>query len=698
MDGRQEEGSMSFSRRCFLPLSLALSVTGLRAAASTAPAAETAELSLEELINIEVTSVGKKETTLLRAPAAIAVLTAEDFDRLGANSIPEALRAVPGMHVARMSGNRWAVSARGMNDEYSNKLLVMVDGRSVYSPLFGGVHWNVQDIVLEDLDRIEINRGPGGTLWGANAVNGVINIITKSARETQGALVSTIVGTEDQPTVSARYGGTLASNVYYRVYTKYLNREGFENTDGTEAGDDWDIARGGLRLDWEASEQNTFTLQGDYYGGQFGEQVGKSVVFPTPDYRHVDVDADVRGGNVLGRWTSRFSEDSELSLQFYYDHYLREHPFGGGVLLPGPNEFAPSQNMLTEKRDTWDFDLQHRFRVLNRNEIVWGLGFRRTQDSIDPGGSETFWTRRRAADDLFSAFVQDEITLVENRLSLTVGTKLEHNDYTGLEFQPGGRLLWTPTDKQSIWASVSRAVRTPTRLERDVRVNIDAFPPSGPMIPAVLASAVPNPNAESETMMAYELGYRWEPTRKVSFDAAVFFNSYDWLAASPAGTTFQMDPVPHLSAQYVTDNDADGYAYGAELLTKWQPTSDWRLTAGYTFWEGYSDRSHSIIGTNPEHQFHLHSSLDLGRGVTLDKALYFVDDIHALSQHEVNAGSIPSYVRLDVGVTWQASPNLEFAVWGQNLLDEGHPEFASYKSARQAEIPRSVFGRMTLRF
>lgn len=653
-----------------------------------------ADFNIEDLVNLEVMSVSKRETPLMESPAAIAVLTAGDIHRLGATSIPEALRAVPGLQVARVSANRWAISSRGFNDEYSNKLLVLVDGRSVYTPTFGGVYWNVEDVVLEDLDRIEVIRGPGATLWGANAVNGVINIITKSARETQGALVSSSFGTEDRPSVSARYGGQLSSNLFYRVYVNYFDRAGFDDASGRSMSDEWNMARGGLRLDWEPDEQNTFTLLGDYYDGSYGEQVGKTSVFP-PAYNVLGIEAPASGGNVLGRWTRRFSDESELKLQIYYDHYQRKHPYGGGVIVAAPNEFDEDQNLMGERRDTWDLDLQHRFALGQRQSMVWGVGYRRTEDKIASNGIEIFWERTHSEDDLFSAFVQDEITAVEDRLRLTLGSKIEHNDYTGCELQPAARLLWTPVEHQTYWASVARAVRTPTRLERDSRVNFTTFvlPDSTPGI----VSAFGNPNLDSEEVLAYEIGCRFEPARRLSFDVAAFFNDYQLAWAGPSGFGFEPDPPPpHALQSYTYVNDISGQTYGVELLAQWQATERWRLIAGYNWLHTDFDNL-ALAQSSPEHQFNVRSSVELGRGWEFNAAAYFVDEVQSIPQG-TTVVTIPSYARLDLGLTWRPNSHLELSIWGQNLLDEGHPEFASYKTPNIAEIPRSIVARLILRF
>ena len=661
-------------------------------------ALELSNFSLEELINMQVTSVGKKETRLFRSPAAIAVLTADDLRRLGANSLPEALRAVPGVQVARISANRWAVSARGLNDEYSNKLLVLVDGRSVYTPLFGGVHWNGQDMVLEDLDRIEVIRGPGATLWGANAVNGVINIITKSAKETQGGLVSSTVGTEDQPSISARYGGKLSSNVYYRVYAKYFNRDGFEDARGRSLADDWDVARGGVRLDWEASEQNTLTLLADYFGGTFGETVRKTSVYPVPRTREIGVDSETMSGNILGRWTSRFSEESELKLQVYYDQNRREHAFGGGVLTAQPGEFNPNQNKLEERRDTWDVDLQHRFALGERQDVVWGMGYRRSQDHISTRETEFFWARERSADDLCSAFLQDEIAIVPEKLAFTIGSKLEHNDYTGFEVQPAGRIAWTPNDHHTVWSSIARAVRTPTRLEMDSRANIAAYPPGTTIPLPVIVTAFGNRDARSEELLSYELGYRYEPIRRLSFDVSAYFNEYDLLSNRADPGRVIPDLPPYYLQSYGYHNDIHGHTYGTELLVQWQAADNWHLSAAYTWWRGDFEGEPLTAITNPEHQFNVRSSLALGHGLEFNTVGYFVDSVRSLREGDANPIRIDPYFRLDLGLSWAPSEQFEFSVWAQNLLDEGHPEFSNYKSRRVAEIPRSFFGKVTWRF
>jgi iron complex outermembrane recepter protein len=646
---------------------------------SAASSGDWSNLTLEQLVNIQVTSVAKKQTDLFKSPAAIYVITQEDIRRSGLTSIPELLRMVPGLDVARMDANHWAISARGFNDQYANKLLVLIDGRSIYTPAFAGVYWNTQDVPLEDIDRIEVIRGPGATLWGANAVNGVINIITKNAKDTQGGLVSATYGTEDQPSTTARYGGTLGTNLFYRAYVKYFNRDEFVDSFGHDTVDEWNATRGGFRADWEASDINRLTLQGDYYYSDTGETVDWAMLTP-PFANRINYIDHNEGGNVLSRWTHDFSETSQLTLQMYYDHMRQED--------------AP----IIIRNETYDFDLQHRFALGERQDIVWGLGYRYQDEHV----TTNFWVSLTPAishHQVFSAFVQDEISVVPDRLHLTIGSKFEHNDYTGFEVQPSARLAWTPTEKQTIWAAVSRAVRTPSNLELDIRQNRLAFqPPSGPPI---LISVLGNPDLKSEELLAYELGYRAEPTKQLSFDATAFYNVYDRLRNFVQGfpRLENNPPPPHLLIPLTLGNGQRGETYGAELLAEWRATDNWRLVASYTLFQmhvGPNNPGTSINNDSPQNQFQLRSYLNLPHHVELDGAVYYVDQIApVLGMAEAH---IPSYVRLDLGVTWCPLKSLEIGIWGQNLLDERHAEFTNYKTDFITEVPRSVLGRITWRF
>ena len=442
---------------CFLAVALP-ELHAQQAPDSAGPAPEDGtvaykKLTLEELMNLDVTSVAKAPQPYAEAPAAIQVVTGEDIQRSGASSIPEALRLADNLEVAQVNAHDWAISARGFNANLGNKLLVLMDGRTIYTPLYGGVEWNVQDYLLEDIDRIEVISGPGGTLWGANAVNGVINITSKSAADTQGLYLEAGGGSELQDFTGVRYGGTLASNVYFRVYGKYFDRNSETFTNGNTASDSWAMGQGGFRVDAGGTPQNHLTLQGDFYSqGEDDGSIGHE---------------KASGGNMLGRWSHVFSGDSDMSLQMYYDRTYLSQPFASSPAAPPYYTGFPAAS-LTDALDTYDLDFQHRFRLGERNDIVWGLGYRFTHE-VDEDISVVRFSPPVLDQNLYSGFAQDEIMLQE-RLFLTLGSKLEHNDYTGWEVEPSARLQWNFTSKQMVWAAVSRAVRTPSRYDEDLEV------------------------------------------------------------------------------------------------------------------------------------------------------------------------------------------------------------------------------------
>ena len=647
-------------------------------AQSSTTSNEWQDLTLEQLVNVQVTSVSKKQTDLFTSPAAIYVITQEDIRRSGLNSIPELLRMVPGLDVARVDATHWAITARGFNSQYSDKLLVLIDGRSVYTPEFGGVYWSVQDTPLEDIDRIEVIRGPGATLWGANAVNGVINIITKSAKDTQGGLLSVLYGTEDQPSTTVRYGGTIGTNLFYRAYVKYFNREGFEDTTGA-AENDSDATRGGLRLDWEPSDINRLTLQGDYYQSDSSESFDEALLTP-PFVNTANFTEHDDGGNILGHWTHDFSETSQLTLQMYYD-YMEQGD-------------APA----VIRNDAYDVDLQHRFTLGDRQDIVWGLGYRYEYEAVTTNSFVSF-APPVTHQTILSAFVQDEIAVIQDRLHLTIGSKFEHNDFTGFEIEPSARLAWTPTEKQTVWVAVSRAVRTPSSVDLSILNNRSASQPA--LSPPILISVVGNPNFKSEELLAYELGYRVEPTKQVSFDVAAFYNMYDRLEQFVQGTPqFVTTPLPpHLMIPLMAENNQQGETYGAEFLTEWRATDKWKWTASYTLLQmhiGPNTPGTSINNDSPQNQFQIRSYLDLPHNVELNGAVYYVDQVSPI--FGLGETRIPAYVRLDLGLTWRPTKSLEIGIWGQNLLDGQHPEFTSENNSVITEIPRSVVGKITWHF
>jgi iron complex outermembrane receptor protein len=628
------------------------------------------DLSIEQLMNEPVTLVSKKETSLFRSPAAISVVTHEDIRRLGVASIPEALRLVTGMDVGRLNSHTYAISARGFEGQFSDKLLVMIDGRTIYEPTFAGVHWPSQDVVMEDLDRIEVIRGPGATLWGANAVNGVVNIITKSAKDTQGALVSASAGTGDQVSASLRFGGRAKNDLYYRAYVKYFSRDGLETSSGGDAPDSTHAVRGGFRMDWAPSDADQFTAQGDLSSGTTEENVVQALLVP-PYSESINVMNRNTGGNLLGRWTRTYSDTSQLTIQSYY---ARAQLGQGGS---------------RDRTGTFDVEMQHRFALGSRNDVVWGVGYRSIADHWNSESSTQIVPAQRTKS-LSTAFVQDDVNLVADRLWLMLGSKFSYDNQVGLEVQPGVRLLWTPVEDQTVWASIARAVRTPDRFERGGRSDVSAFP-TGPGGPTALVAFIGNRNLKVEELIAYELGYRIEASQRLSIDIAVFYNVYDNLVGFEAGTpVFEINPSPpHLLFPQNADNISGGHSYGGEVEMQWGVTDHWRLAAGYS-WLHMRFLDGSSEFDSPEQQAHLRSYLALPRNLELTGAISFVD--------RLRTQGIASYVRLDLGLTAHPRKSLEVGVWGQNLLDVRHAEFASVTTTLVTEVPRALVAKFTWSF
>ena len=625
-------------------------------------------LSLEQLVNVKVTSVAKQETDLFTSPAAISVVTQDDIRRMGATSIPEALRMVPGMDVGQISANQWAVGARGFNFEFANRLLVLVDGRSIYSPVFGGVFWEIQDLVMEDLDRIEVIRGPGATLWGDNAVNGVINIITKSASQTQGGFITTSFGTDNHSITSLRYGGQLATNLFFRAYLKYETEDGFLNTAGNRMPDGWDSILGGLRMDWEPNPNDRFTLEGSRLKAYIGGSAQLPMLTPpyVSNFAGVNLDNDA---NVEARWTHDFSPSSQLTLQLYYDRSV----------------FASAGSQSTV--DAYDVDLQHHFVLGERQDIVWGGGIRDSRNDTPPTFTASF-NPQRSYLAVYNVFAQDDVTIVRDRFHLILGTKIDHTTYGGFQFQPSGRLLWTPSPKQTVWMAVSRAVTTPSIGDETAALNVSAFPtPQGP----ALVTIDSRPGLKPQQSLAYELGYRVEPAPRWSFDLATYYNIYhDLTGYQTAAPFFAASPVPHLVFEQIPANLAAADTYGAELSAQWKPADYLRLIASYSWLHMRLRPLDAAAGDSPQNQFQIRSYLDLSRNIDLNTALSYVDRLP--DQHA------PSYFGLDLGLNWRINKSWEVGVFGQNLLSSGNVEFGNYRTPVLTRIPRGVFGKITWKF
>jgi iron complex outermembrane receptor protein len=666
--------------RRFLPLRFLSTALILLAAGSAResfcedPVPDLTAIGIEAVMDMEVTSVSKKPEKLLVASAAVFVITSDEIRRSGATRIPEILRLVPGVQVARIDANKWAVGVRGFASRLSRSLLVLIDGRSVYSPLFAGVYWEVQDTLLEDVDRIEVIRGPGATLWGVNAVNGVINIITKNARDTQGALAKVGGGNENRLQTALRYGGHTSRGVTYRTYGKFFDRDGgFHQV--TDDFDGWHMAQGGFRADVDQGDRDHFTLQGDLYDGKSGQ---RSVVttYTAPYVQTVEEDADLSGASLLGQWTRRIHEGSETTLQFYYDRTDRSEPTFG------------------ESRDTFDLEFRHQLSAGSRHDLLWGAGYRLTSGATEGVPTVQFIPAERT-DDVLSAFVQDDIRLAASKCTLTLGSKFEYNDYSGFEYQPNARVLFRPAARHTIWSAVSRAVRVPSRIEQDL--SLTAFmEPTTPTFFRLQGNKAFVP----ERLMAYEIGYRLQATERLFLDLAAFYNDYAKLLSLEPGTPFtETSPSPsHSVVPLLLDNKLGGTTHGAEVAYEWRPVADWRLSGSYSYLQMDLERApdsldassvQSLEGSSPRHMADLHSALDLPRNVRLDLILRYMG--------RLPSQGIEDYTEMDLSVGWRFSPSLEFSLAGRNLLSAHHPEFGG-GSGGITEVERTVFGKIVRRW
>ena len=632
-------------------------------------------LTLEELSDIEVTTESKDPVKLSRTPAAVFVITREDIWRSGVTSLPEALRLAPGVEVARIDANNWAVGIRGFGTRLSRSVLVLIDGRTVYTPLFAGTYWQVQDTLLEDVDRIEVIRGPGGTIWGPNAVNGVINIITQNAANTHGTLASVGGGNVEQGFLDFRYGGGNGKNTSYRFYGKGFNRSSEFHQDGQNF-DRWRSAQTGFRLDWAKQDRDTITFQGDMYKMSAGESVAGASY--TPPYSFVlNKNAPLSGGNILARWTKRFAGGSDIQLQGYYDRTNRAEP-----------NFA-------ETRNTFDVDFVHHLSVPGRQNVIWGLGARSSIGDTSAVISGLTFTPGRSTDKLVSAFVQDEIGIVGNRLMLTVGSKLLHTNYTGFAAEPSARLLWAPTAKQTVWLAATHALRTPSRAESDIHllgylgvaIGLQAF-----------GRFDGNPDFQPEQLNSYELGYRQRISSKVSVDLTTFYNHYhDLLGQALNGGIFiEAVPAPQhiiLPAHFV--NLIRGNTKGIEIAPDWRPTNRWRLVGSYSYvhinlTEPAGSQDSSTIGgttgSTPQHQVAAQSLLDLPKRLEFSQIIRYASALPAQSA--------PGYTTADLRLSWRTQENVELSLVGQNLLQPHHPEYGGDPGAIVG-IKRGVYARLT---
>lgn len=637
------------------------------------------DLSLTEIINAEVSSVSKRDERLFESPTAVFVITGEDIQRSGALTIAEALRLAPGISVAQADANTWAVASRGFNDVFTDKLLVMVDGRSVYSNVTGALWWADVSYVMEDIERIEVIRGPGGTIWGANAVNGVINIITKSARDTQGLLIIGGGGSDLVGQGKVRYGDRLAPDLYGRVYVQH---QSFGAHPG--GNDQWAITQTGLRLDYEPGEYRV-TFQGDYYYNDLNDRI--TIPQPSPSYLPVyDTSGVSEGWNVLGRIEREISEDSALRLQVYYDAHRQTRDVIDSI----------------EKAQKLDVDFQHYFVLPLGQQLTYGLEYRYLP-TYQNDMALWSWSRNERDSQLVTGFVQDQVELVEDRLRLTIGSKFEHNDFTGWEAQPDARLAWMFTDRQAVWLAGSRSVSIPSIAYNDIQIPQLAVEPTfvdaGPLgeLPA-FPGVYGNPDLDAQEVFGLEAGWRFQPQDTLSLDVAAFYNWYENLVYTrPQSPRLELTPSPWIQVPTIIANNASSETTGVELSAAWRPTEWLRLAGYYAFLHKnvFNDDTGQVLLDQEKdvaHQASLRLSFDLPANVTLDLWGRFVDEIPYYA--------VDAYVDLDVRVAWRLKTTVEIAVVGQNLLDPQRWEFGSGTVAQYqaTPVPRGVYGQLTLRF
>ena len=631
------------------------------------------DLSIEELGQVRVTSVSRRAEALNEAAASVYVITAEDIRRSGVTSIPEALRLAPGVEVARNGSNEWTISMRGFSSDLSNKLLVLIDGRSVYSPLFAGVFWDVQDTLLADIERIEVVAGPGGTLWGANAVNGVINIITQSAADTPGALVEAGAGNEET-FAGFRYGWAASDKLDMRAYVKHFDRDESQTLAGAGAFDDWRMAQAGTALAWRATEDDLVDVRADVYDGEESALLRGDFTLGGPVPRtDIPGQVDVNGHNVLARWRRNLSAEANWRLQFYYDHTDRQ--------IPGS---------FNEARDTYDFDFQHDLENPGRHDLLWGGGLRSTSDDIGNTLFATFMPPSRT-DTTLSAYLQDRIELKPERLFLTLGSKFEDNDYTGFESQPSARVAWLPDERQTVWGAVSRAVRIPARLNADLQLTAPVAVPGLPLPLYIRVNG--NHDFDSEELVAYELGYRFRANENLTFDLALFDHHYDDLQTQE-GQPLAAIPGPPAPPAYFQitaslDNLMEGETYGGTLAVNWQPLDRWRLQMNYSHLEmdlrskpGSNDAGAlNVAGNSPETQIGVHSFVELPLDLSLYAGVRYVE--------ELPNQRVPSYTLLDLSLGWEPNERVRTSLTARSANDSEHLEFGEGRL-----IERRVFVRV----
>jgi iron complex outermembrane recepter protein len=635
------------------------------------------DLSLDELfdVSIEVTSVGKRTQDLADTAAAIHVLTSEDIRRSGLKTLPEVLRLVPGLHVARVNGGSWAISSHGFNGQYNGNMLVLIDGRSLYTTLFAGVFWDVQDIPLEDIERIEVVLGPGGPAWGSNSLNGVINVVSKRAADTQGTLVSTIVGTEMGPEVLVRHGNK-TEDAHWRAWARMSGNDAMHPTETTGGHDDRDLLRGGFRIDWDSNPDETVTLDGGVYQGHTRQIIDIPSLTSPPFITKKDVQ-DVSGEHLLFNWTRNDGPSEETSLQAYWDGTNRSG------LLAG------------EDRDTLDLEWRRRRQWGENHDVVFGFGARTTNSDTKTGKVGSYTPDDRVLNQQ-SMFAEDEIELVEDRLKLTLGARLENHTYTDVELSPSLRLTWTPTEDQTVWAAVTQAMRTPSQIEHDGTALFNVTPDApfpGFDIQTVLHG---NENVESGELLGFELGWRARVTPRLTLDVATFYNRYSNTVLFTMGAPTPVGPTT-LEVPLVPVNDGTAHVRGFEVSSAFEAREDWRLSAGWAFLDVHTGSDGAISAfpdgaeaSAPQNQIIITSTHDLTEEVELDLLLIHVDELSGLD--------VPAYWRADLRLGWRPDPGHEWSLGVQNLFHDQDLEWGGEPYGGESETETSVWLGYAWRF
>lgn len=644
--------------------------------AQTKSPVDLTQMNLEELMDVKVTSVSKKEEKLSRTAAAVFVITQDDIRRSGATNIPDVLRMAPGVDVEQIDANAWAISIRGFNERYSNKVLVMIDGRSVYTPSFSGVFWEQIGLPLEDIDRIEVIRGPGATVWGANAVNGVISIMTKSAKDTKGGLVSAAAGSELRGEGMVQYGGTAGKGASYRVFGDYFNVGDGATAGRFPANDRWSRSHAGGRLDWDVSGSDQLMVQGDLFSNRMNE-THRSGYVPTPYDTITNESADAAGGDVMARWTHTTAGGSQTSVQSYFDTYRRTD-FG-----------------VPEIQRTVDLDFQDHVALDGRHDIVWGAGYRTYTSGLTPGYSVSF-APPKTTESLYSAFLQDEIRLADT-LWFTIGGKLEHNPYTGLQTEPSLRLAWNPAARHTLWASASKAVRQPSRADANIQLDIERVPLAPGLLQVLRVYG--NPNILNEEARDYELGYRADFSKTLSLDVASFLTFYHHLeTVEPQGLQIVPGPPVELMVPMLYENKAHAVDYGGEVSLKWTVNSRWRITPTYSYLHATIRQDPSSMGLPaasiapdfPQNMFRLRSQWNVSRRMEFDQSVYYTA--------RIPGSPIAGHTRVDLRLARRLGESTEVSVVGQNLLRPSTMEYGDSYGVIATETQRSVYGKVTWRF